>query len=67
MLKDEGSHFGMRDPLKQFSIQQSIAKMFSLSLVYKMVEDKLRERVDIEPSGTTFDSIKWIVGYDNYL
>ncbi|MGK0322394.1 MAG: glutaminase [Psychroserpens sp.] len=57
----------MRDPLKQFSIQQSIAKMFSLSLVYKMVEDKLRERVDIEPSGTTFDSIKWIVGYDNYL
>ncbi len=40
----------------KFSIQ-SIAKVFSLSLAYQLVGDKIWERVDVEPSGTSFNSL----------
>lgn len=40
----------------QFSIQ-SIAKVFSLCLAYKLMGEKLWYRVGIEPSGTPFNSL----------
>ncbi|WP_273565592.1 glutaminase [Maribacter halichondriae] len=53
-LKGEG--FGMGDNLEKFSIQ-SIAKVLSLTLAYKIVGEKIWKRVDVEPSGTKFDSL----------
>lgn len=53
-LKGEG--FGMGDNLRKFSIQ-SIAKVLSLTLAYKILGEKIWERVDVEPSGTKFDSL----------
>ncbi len=40
----------------KFSIQ-SIAKVFALSQAYQLVGDKIWERVDVEPSGTSFNSL----------
>ncbi|MEZ5007569.1 MAG: glutaminase [Chitinophagales bacterium] len=48
--------YGMGDYLKKFSIQ-SIAKVFSLTLAYKMLGEKIWKRVDVEPSGNKFDSL----------
>ncbi len=53
-LKGEG--FGMGDNLEKFSIQ-SIAKVLSLTLAYKIVGESIWKRVDVEPSGTKFDSL----------
>lgn len=44
------------DSHEKFSIQ-SIAKVFSLSLAYQLEDHKLWERVDVEPSGTPFNSL----------
>lgn len=52
----DGRGFGVGDYQKKFSIQ-SIAKIFTLTLAYKLVGDKLWERVDVEPSGTPFNSL----------
>jgi len=53
-LKGEG--FGMGDNLEKFSVQ-SIAKVLSLTLAYRIVGEKIWKRVDVEPSGTKFDSL----------
>ncbi|MBL0050129.1 MAG: glutaminase [Bacteroidetes bacterium] len=48
--------FGIGNFLDKFSIQ-SIAKILSLSLAYKIVGEKLWERLGVEPSGTAFNSL----------
>ncbi|MBP1840681.1 glutaminase [Formosa algae] len=48
--------FGMGDALEKFSIQ-SIAKVLSLVLAYKILGKKIWERVDVEPSGNAFNSL----------
>lgn len=52
----DGEEFGRGDHLERFSIQ-SISKVFALSLAYQQVGDLLWERVDVEPSGTPFNSL----------
>ncbi|MBL4939915.1 MAG: glutaminase [Lutibacter sp.] len=49
-------HFNFQDDDEKFSIQ-SIAKVLSLSLAYKLESEKLWERVGVEPSGTPFNSL----------
>ncbi|GGK38623.1 MULTISPECIES: glutaminase [Flavobacteriaceae] len=49
-------HFSIGDANEKFSIQ-SIAKVLSLTLVYKKVGEKIWERVGVEPSGTAFNSL----------
>ncbi|MFS4466823.1 glutaminase [Maribacter sp. 2210JD10-5] len=56
MTNLNGKGFGVGDHLKKFSIQ-SIAKVLSLTLAYKIVGEKIWKRVDVEPSGTKFDSL----------
>jgi len=56
MTKVDGSHFGIGNHLEKFSIQ-SIAKVLSLALAYKILGEKIWERIDVEPSGTKFDSL----------
>jgi len=53
-LNDE--HFGVGDSEEKFSIQ-SIAKVLSLSLAYTIKGAELWKRVDVEPSGTPFNSL----------
>lgn len=48
--------FGVGDFEKKFSIQ-SISKILSLTLAYKLEGEKLWKRVDIEPSGNPFNSL----------
>jgi glutaminase len=52
----DGDNFGMGNNTERFSIQ-SIAKVLSLTLAYKIVGEKIWERIDVEPSGTKFDSL----------
>ncbi|AUC86383.1 glutaminase [Polaribacter sp. ALD11] len=47
--------FGVGASEEKFSIQ-SIAKILSLTLAYKLEGEKLWERVDVEPSGNPFNS-----------
>lgn len=51
-----GESYGMGDNQEKFSIQ-SMAKVFSLTLAYKIVGEKIWNRLDVEPSGTKFDSL----------
>ena len=53
-LKDNS--FGKGDFQEKFSIQ-SISKVFSLTLAYRHLGEKLWERVDVEPSGNAFNSL----------
>ena len=48
--------FGIGDCQEKFSIQ-SIAKVLSMSLAYSILGDDLWQRVDVEPSGTSFNSL----------
>jgi len=48
--------FGVGNCHDKFSIQ-SIAKVLSLTLAYRIVGDKIWERVGVEPSGTPFNSL----------
>jgi len=48
--------FGMGDFDKKFSIQ-SVSKILTLTLAYKLEGEKLWDRVDIEPSGNPFNSL----------
>lgn len=48
--------FGTGNFAEKFSIQ-SIGKVLSMALAYKMLGNKLWERVDMEPSGTAFNSL----------
>ena len=52
----DGQSFGLGDNLQKFSIQ-SIAKVLALTLAYKILGEKIWKRVDVEPSGTKFDSL----------
>jgi glutaminase len=49
-------HFSMGDADEKFSIQ-SIAKVLSLTLAYKIEGENLWNRVGVEPSGTPFNSL----------
>lgn len=52
----KNKHFSIGDSNDKFSIQ-SIAKVLSLALAYKLENEKLWKRVGIEPSGTAFNSL----------
>lgn len=49
-------NFGLGNCYDTFSIQ-SIAKVLSLSLAYRLLGEKLWTRVRVEPSGTAFNSL----------
>ena len=53
-LKGEGC--GRGDHQEKFSIQ-SIAKVLSLTMAYKLMGEKIWKRVDVEPSGAKFNSL----------
>jgi len=48
--------FGLGDYNVKFSIQ-SIAKVFSLCLAYKLIGEDIWDRLGVEPSGTGFNSL----------
>jgi glutaminase len=48
--------FGIGNNCEKFSIQ-SIAKVLSLCLAYKILGEKIWERLGVEPSGTAFNSL----------
>lgn len=48
--------FGIGDYLEKFSIQ-SIAKVLSLSLAFKILGEEIWGRLGVEPSGTAFNSL----------
>jgi glutaminase len=48
--------YGTGDYFDKFSIQ-SISKVLSLSLAYSILGEKIWERVGVEPSGTSFNSL----------
>lgn len=52
----EQEEFGRGDWKTKFSIQ-SISKVLSLSLAYKILGDNIWERVGVEPSGNPFNSL----------
>ena len=52
----QGKKFGIGDYQEKFSIQ-SIAKVLSLSMAYNIFGDSIWERVSVEPSGTSFNSL----------
>lgn len=56
LLTAEKEGFGVGDYTTKFSIQ-SISKVLSLSLAYKIIGDVIWERVDVEPSGNPFNSL----------
>ncbi|WP_047546136.1 glutaminase [Psychroserpens sp. Hel_I_66] len=58
----DGTHFGMGNHQDKFSIQ-SIAKVLSLTLAVKLIGDKVWQRIDVEPSGTKFDSLLLLETY----
>lgn len=62
MTKVDGTHFGIGDNLEKFSIQ-SIAKVLSLTLAVKFLGEKIWTRIDVEPSGTKFDSLLLLETY----
>ena len=62
MTKVDGTHFGIGDYEEKFSIQ-SIAKVLSLALAVKFLGEKIWTRIDVEPSGTKFDSLLLLETY----
>lgn len=52
----KSKQFGSGDSEERFSIQ-SIAKVLGLALAYKTKGGEIWERVDVEPSGTPFNSL----------
>ncbi len=63
MCKLDGANFGIGNNLEKFSIQ-SIAKVLSLTLAYKIIGEKIWQRIDVEPSGTKFDSLLLLETYN---
>ncbi len=55
-LSVENEEYGIGDWQTKFSIQ-SISKVISLGLAYKIFGDKIWKRVGVEPSGTPFNSL----------
>ncbi|WP_179353892.1 glutaminase [Winogradskyella vidalii] len=58
----DGSNCGVGNNLEKFSIQ-SIAKVLSLTMAYNIVGEKIWNRIDVEPSGTKFDSLLLLETY----
>lgn len=52
----QNEEFGIGNNLERFSIQ-SIAKVFSLTLAYRLLGEKIWKRLGVEPSGTSFNSL----------
>lgn len=52
----DGTAYHTGDAFTRFSIQ-SISKVFALSLAISLLGEKVWERVDVEPSGTAFNSL----------
>lgn len=52
----ESGHYSFGDSNEKFSIQ-SISKVLSLSMALSLIGDNVWERVDVEPSGTAFNSL----------
>lgn len=52
----DGREYRFGDAQEGFSIQ-SIAKVISLTMAYQRLGDQLWKRVDVEPSGTPFNSL----------
>lgn len=52
----DGYQFGHGDCYRRFSIQ-SMAKVFALSLAYRILGESIWNRVGVEPSGTSFNSL----------
>lgn len=52
----DGYSYGTGDDQDKFSVQ-SIAKVISLSLAFNIIEEKIWERIGVEPSGTPFNSL----------
>jgi len=52
----DNKEFGVGNWRDKFSIQ-SISKVFSLSFAYKILGDRIWERVGVEPSGNSFNSL----------
>lgn len=59
----DDKHYSLGDSNEKFSIQ-SIAKVLSLAIAYKIESEYLWKRVDVEPSGTPFNSLVQLE-YDN--
>ena len=55
-LSKNNQQFGFGDWQTKFSIQ-SISKVLSLSLAYKLLGETVWERVGVEPSGSAFNSL----------
>jgi glutaminase len=51
-----GEKYSIGDSQQRFSIQ-SISKVFTLSMAFSLLDDKLWQRVGVEPSGNAFNSI----------
>lgn len=51
-----GKEFGIGNFNNKFSIQ-SISKILTLTLAYKLIGEKIWKRVDVEPSGNPFNSL----------
>ena len=58
----DGRQFGIGDHKEKFSIQ-SIVKVWSLTLAYQQLGERLWERVGVEPSGNPFNSL-WQLEYE---
>ncbi len=56
LLTVDNEEYGIGDWQKKFSIQ-SISKVLSLSLAYKVMGDSIWGRVGVEPSGNAFNSL----------
>ncbi|HKK75895.1 MAG TPA: glutaminase [Saprospiraceae bacterium] len=56
MMTQGGGHYCAGDWEVPFSMQ-SCAKVLSLALAYKLLDGELWKRVDVEPSGTPFNSL----------
>lgn len=52
----EGDHYGLGDHQEKFSCQ-SIIKVLSLCMAFKIEDIKVWKRVGVEPSGTAFNSL----------
>lgn len=63
MTKVDGTHFGIGNHLEKFSIQ-SIAKVLSLTMAYEILGEKMWTRIDVEPSGSKFDSLLLLESYN---
>lgn len=56
LITSSQHHISVGDSGEKFSIQ-SVSKVLSLTLAFNLIGNKLWERVDVEPSGTAFNSL----------